>query len=123
MQGNQAAMLIRNLLEVFNERDERKRLAVIQEIYTEQATFFEQEDSFQGFEQINKRVTEVLQTIPSEALFQPVGSPTINHNLARLSWTLSPENGAVMATGMDVALLDGQRIKALYLFIDPSSLK
>jgi hypothetical protein len=121
MPDEQAALLVRNLLEVFNERDETKRFAVIRDIYTEQATFFEFDESFQGLENINKRVTEVLRDIPAGALFQATGSPTRNHNVARLSWTLAPENGPVMASGMDVAVLEGNRIAALYLFIDPSS--
>jgi len=116
--GEGRAVLVRNLLEVFNERDELKRLRVIREIYTDGATFFEFEERFTGAEAINKRVTEVLNTLPAGAQFQVAGSMTRNHNLARLSWTLSPENGPVMATGMDVAVLDGERIAALYLFMD-----
>lgn len=114
-------VLVRNLLDVFNERDEAKRLAVIEAIYTEQASFYEDDASFTGFEKINQRVTEVLQTLPPEALFRTAGAQTQNHNLARLSWMLSPENGPVMASGMDVAVLEGDRIAALYIFIDPAS--
>lgn len=120
MQNDQAAVLVRNLLDVFNERDESRRLAVIQEIYTDQACFFEAEQSFLGFQSINRRVTEVLATIPPEATFRTAGDSPRNHNLAHLPWTLELDNGAVLAKGMDVAILDANRISALYLFIDPS---
>lgn len=118
MHDEPAALLVRNLLDVFNERDEARRLAVIQDVYTEHATFYEPDESFQGYERINKRVTEVLQTIPLNALFRVAGSPTRNHNLARLGWTLAAENEPAIASGMDVAILEGDRISALYLFID-----
>jgi len=119
MQDNQESVLARNLVEVFNERDGAKRLTVIRELYTADATFFEAEASFTGADAINARVTEVLQPIPPEALFATTGSTTTNHNLARVSWTLGPEGGPVMVSGMDIAVLDGDRIKALYIFIDP----
>jgi len=118
MQEEQSSVLARNLLEVFNERDEAQRLQVIQELYTTNATFFEADGSFTGAEAINKRVTEVLQTIPAEAIFRTSGPMTRNHNAARLAWTLATEHGPVMASGMDVAFLEGDRIATLYLFID-----
>jgi coproporphyrinogen III oxidase len=119
MSEEQRAILERNLLEIFNERDETKRLAVIRALYTEHAIFFETDAAFQGLEQINRRVTEVLQTLPREAQFRVVDKPSKNHDVARLSWTLGAENGPTMASGMDVAVLEGERIAKLYLFIDP----
>jgi len=118
MEEAQSSVLARNLLEVFNERDEAKRFQVIQELYTTHAIFFEADGSFTGAEAINKRVTEVLKTIPIEAIFRPSSSMSKNHNVARLPWTLITKHGPVMASGMDVALLEGDRIAALYLFID-----
>lgn len=119
MPDTQATLLVRNLIEVFNERDATKRLAVIEALYTEHAVFFEMDSRFQGYTAINQRVTEVLQTLPTDALFRPEGEPTRNHNLARLSWSLASESGPILATGMDIAVLDGDRIAALYLFLDP----
>lgn len=114
-----AALLVRNLIEVFNQRDAAERLLTIQSLYSEDAIFSELDDRFHGYTAINQRVTEVLQTLPENASFRPEGEPTRNHNLARLSWSLAPEGGPVLATGMDVAVLDGDRIAALYLFLDP----
>ena len=47
--SEQPAVIIRNLLEVFNEQDENKRLRVLRELYVPDATFFESDASFRGY--------------------------------------------------------------------------
>ncbi len=119
MKEQASAVIIRNLLEVFNEKDEEKRLQTVQELYVHDAIFFEADSSFKGYQAINQRVTEVLKTLPPEAHFRTAGAATRNHNLARLPWTLSFEDGSVVVSGMDVVVLEGERISALYIFIEP----
>ncbi len=119
MQEEQPGILIRNLLEVFNERDSSRRGLAIQELYTDDAIFFEAENAFTGHAAINQQVTEVLQALPPRALFEVTGPMTSNHDVARVSWTLGMRNGPVLASGIDVAVLDGGRIAKLYLFLDP----
>ena len=115
----QGDLLIRNVFEVFNERDEEKRLALMKELYNEDAIFYESgEASFTGLEPINVRVTEVLKTIPPELLFRPSGVQEQNHDIARLAWTLSEDGGPVVLSGMDIGLLKNGRISALYMFPD-----
>jgi len=119
MKEQQEAAIIRNLLEVFNEQDETRRLQILHELYVPEATFFEADASFIGYEAINQRVTEVLKTLPPNAFFRTAGAVTQNHNLARLPWTLGLEDGSVLASGMDIVTLEMERITALYIFIDP----
>ncbi len=118
MQDEQPGILIRNLLEVFNERDPSRRGLAIQDLYTDDAIFFEAENAFTGHTAINQQVTEVLENLPPEALFQATGLMTSNHDVARVSWTLGVPNGPVLASGIDVGILDGNRIAKLYLFFD-----
>lgn len=113
-----AGLLTRNLLEVFNERDEVKRLEVIRELYVEEAAFYEPDAVFIGVEKINDRVTEFLATVPPEFQFKVVGEPTRNHDVARMAWTLGPESGNVIASGQDVGVMQDGRIASLYVFID-----
>ena len=114
-------ILVRNLLEVFNEKDENRRLSAIRRLYATCATFYEQDESFSGHDAINRRVSEVLQTLPPDATFRPTGPTTTNHDLYRLPWILSAEDGPALASGMDVAILAGDKIHRLYIFIDPGS--
>lgn len=112
-----AKLLVRNLLDVFNERDAATRLQVIQELYTEDGLFHEAEESFQGAMAINTRVSAVLEAIPPEFRFRPTGAQSENHDAARLAWTLGPEDGPAVAHGQDVALLkDGRDRRALCVY-------
>src|SRR5947199_7763168 len=110
--SGQPAVIIRNLLAVFNDQDETKRLRVLQELYVPDATFFESDASFRGYEAINQRVTEVLRTLPPNAFFRTAGAVTQNHNIARLPWTLGFPDGAVLATGIDIVTLERERSPA-----------
>lgn len=74
--------------------------------------------NFRGYDAINHRVTEVLQSLPACALFQMSSSITSNHKVVRLVWTLNVEGGEVLAGGMDVSVLGNCRIAELYVFID-----
>ncbi len=118
MQDERLGILIRNLLEVFNERDPSRRGLAIQDLYTDDAIFFDAENAFTGHAAINQQVTEVLENLPPETLFQATGLMTSNHDVARVSWTLGVPNGPVLASGIDVGILDGNRIAKLYLFFD-----
>jgi len=118
MLDEQAQLLTRNLSDVFNERNASKRLAVIGEIYIEGATFFEEDGSFQGLGPINERITALLHSFPPEFVFEPVGQAMSNHNVAKLAWSLGPENGPPAVMGIDVAILEKGKIAVLYVFID-----
>lgn len=122
MENRLGALLVRNLLEVFNELDEGKRLATIKTLYTPSAVFYEadEDEPIRGHERINETVTKLLRSLPPDAVFRVIGTPTGNHNLARMTWKLESA-GAVLASGMDVGIFSDGQISALYLFIDPPS--
>ena len=122
MDNTHGALLVRNLLEVFNERHEDKRLSTIKQLYTPNAVFYEADgdEPIQGHDRINNTVTKLLQSLPPDGMFQVTGTPTANHNLARMTWKLESAD-SVLASGMDVGLFSGEQIEAIYLFIDPPS--
>jgi len=114
------SLLTRNVLEVFNERDSQKRLALMKALYREDGVFHESNDaSFVGIEVINARVTEVLETIAPELLFRATAPEERNNDVARVSWTLSAAGGPIVLSGMDIGLLKDGKIAALYMFVDP----
>ena len=47
---------------------------------------------------------------------------TAGHNSAgRLFWRAGPPDGPAAITGVDVAHIEGGRIKLLYVFVDPTA--
>ena len=116
-------LMERNLLEVFGERDPARRKIAIGAIYTENCTFFETNEEIVGRDALNAKVESLLKGAPG-FVFRAAGPAQVNHDLGRLQWRLGPTGAPPVVTGMDVAIFERERIRALYTFLDkPASHK
>jgi hypothetical protein len=107
----------RNVLEVFGERDSERRRSVINELYTENCTFFETDDQIVGRDALNKKVDEILKGAPG-FVFRLTGPAEVNHDLGRARWHFGPKGAAPVVAGMDVAVFKQGRIASLYAFLE-----
>ena len=110
-------LMERNVLEVFGQRDSERRKVAVSELYTEDCTFFETEERVVGREALNERVEHILRDAPG-FVFRLVSPPQVNHDHGRLQWQFGPNGAAPVVTGMDVAVFERGRIRALYAFLD-----
>jgi len=110
-------LMERNVLEVFGERDSERRKSVINELYTENCTFFEADDQIVGRDALNAKVEQILKEAPG-FVFRLTGPAEVNHDLGRVRWQLGPNGAAPLVTGMDVAVFEQGRICSLYAFLD-----
>jgi hypothetical protein len=112
-------LMARNVLEVFGERDSERRQSVINELYTENCTFadFETDEQIVGRGALNAKVEQILQEAPG-FVFRLAGPAELNHDLGRLRWRFGPDGAAPVVTGMDIAIFEQGRIRALYAFRD-----
>jgi hypothetical protein len=109
-------LMEKNLLEVFGQRDSERRKVAIREVYTEDCTFFEIDERVVGRDAL-KKVENLLQGAPG-FVFRALGPAQVNHDHGRLRWQFGPPGAAPVVTGMDVAIFERGRIKALYTFLD-----
>lgn len=117
MNDMSGSLMERNLLEVFGQRVSTRRAAAIVEIYTADCTFYEAEETVVGRDALNARVEELLQEAPG-FVFSAAGPAQVNHDLGRLQWHFGPAGAPPVVTGMDVAVFEHGRIRALYTFLD-----
>ena len=110
-------LMERNVLEVFGERDFGRRKSVIDELYTENCTFFETDDQIVGRDALNTKVEQILKEAPG-FVFRLAGPPDVNHGLGRARWHFGPNGAVPVVTGMDVAVFKEERICSLYAFLD-----
>jgi hypothetical protein len=110
-------LMERNVLEVFGERDSERRQSVINELYTENCSFFEADEQITGRDALNAKVEQILQKAPG-FVFRLAGPAEVNHDHGRLRWHFGPDGAAPVVTGMDVAVFEQGRIRALYAFLD-----
>lgn len=113
-----AHLMLRNLSEVFGERDSERRMAAIKNLYSEDAIFFEAERQFEGRQAISDAVAALQASFPAEFEFSAVAPPARNHDVGRLFWRLGPAGSPPVVNGMDVAQFKDGRIHSLYVFLN-----
>lgn len=117
MSDKVADLMLRNLQEVFNERDEAHRLNAVKSLYAREAEFFEGDERIKGHDAISAKVGVLQASFPPSFTFSPTSAPARNHDLGRLTWRLGPAGAPPVATGMDVAIFKNGRIQSLYVFL------
>ena len=110
-------LMEKNLIDVFGQRDFARREAAIAEIYTADCTFFEADERIVGRYALNAKIERILQEAPG-FVFRATGPAQLNHDLGRLQWHFGPAGAPPVVTGMDVAVFEHGRIRALYTFLD-----
>jgi hypothetical protein len=111
-------LMTRSLLEVFNQRDPQPRASAIDEVYSPDIVFYEQDDIISGAEALQARVQQLLDDAPG-FVFEPVGQPAINHDMGRQRWKFGPPDGPPVIFGTDIARIADDRIHELYVFLEP----
>jgi hypothetical protein len=110
-------LMERNLLDVFGQRDSARRAVAIAEIYAANCTFFEAGERIVGRDALNAKIERILQEAPG-FVFRAKGPAEVNHDLGRLQWHLGPAGAPPVVTGMDIAMFEHGKIRALYAFLD-----
>lgn len=108
-----------NLARVFGEHDPGRRIDVIAQLYAADAGLYEPHAVARGHAAINDAVTALLASLPPEFVFTAQGPAVGHHGLARLRWNAGPAGGPAAVTGTDVAQVEGGRIHALHVLLDP----
>jgi len=104
--------MTRNLMDVFNQRDEFLRVLAMTEIFETSATFADHDGVVSGIEQISAKVHELHSRTPGFTFAQT--SFYELDDLGSLSWSYGPEDGEPAVTGTDTALIANGRITKLY---------
>ena len=111
-------LLHRNLQEVFGEGDAARRRAAIAELYTEDCELYVPPGKFVGREALDKFAGDLRATHP-EFVYTPLGEPQALQNAAgRLAWSSGRRGEAPEYTGLDVIIVRGGKIAALFAFLD-----
>ena len=110
-------LLKRNLQEVFGEGDAARRRAAIKELYTDDCVLYAPPGVFVGHDVLEKFAGDLRATHPHFA-YTPHGEPQALHNAGRLAWESGPPGEKPDYTGLDVIIVRGGKIAALYVFLD-----
>ena len=112
-------LLVRNLYEVFGERDAARRKAAIETIFDRDAVFLDPQGRHAGHRDVEEAVA-VLQAQFPDFAFSQIGAVDARRDYGRMAWAFGPSDEPQRITGLDVAVVNAGRISALYTFLDPA---
>ena len=107
-----------NLNLVWCERDKVRRLNAIKNIYAVGSGLYHVGHKDEGYECINESADAVINGMPANFVFTKLKPVIINNSIGRLIWGVGPEGKPPVATGMDIAHFEKDKIKSLYVFLD-----
>ncbi|WP_375428873.1 nuclear transport factor 2 family protein [uncultured Sphingomonas sp.] len=114
-----AMLLTRNLHDVFGEGNAERRRAAIQDIFAEEAVFYEPAGVHRGWDEID-RVAGAIRSTHPDAQYTVIRPPEELHGDAgRVQWVSGPPGKAPAYAGTDFIVAREGRIAAVYLYFDP----
>lgn len=118
MTDNISTLLLRNLGDVFGENDPVRRRAAIDEIFNEDAVFYDPKGGvFRGRDEID-RIAGVIKSAHPDYQYQPIAPPEVLGDGGRVRWVSGIPGKAPEYAGTDFILARNDRIAAVYLFFD-----
>lgn len=112
------ALLVRNLDDVFGEIDPVRRRAAVDEIFHEDAVFFDPTGGvFRGRNEIHE-IAGVIKSRHPDYRYQPVADPQVTGQGGRVQWVSGPPGETPVYAGTDFIVARDGKIAAVYLFFD-----
>jgi hypothetical protein len=112
-------LLVRNLREVFGERDPVRRTTAIEAIFDRDGVFSDPRGRHVGHRGFEDAVVALQAQFPDH-VFSQIGNVDALQDSGRLAWAFGPPHEPRRITGLDVAIVNAGRISALYTFVDPT---
>ncbi|WP_110945448.1 nuclear transport factor 2 family protein [Streptomyces avicenniae] len=117
MSARHAAVIAR-LIDAINERDGARRGALVAEVFTEDCRYTDPDDDARGRDAVAALFGRLAEGRPTDLAFSLAGPVDAHHEQARFTWHFGPPGGRAVASGTDVAVFAGGRVRRLYAFFD-----
>jgi len=118
MENNLEQLVLQHLNEIWNQRDEALRAIAMQRVYAKDIELFEIGEKYTGYAAVNHKISTTLNGLPQVFSIAQLNPVVINNNVGKLDWGVSPQGAAPVATGTDILVFEGGKIKSLYVFLN-----
>jgi SnoaL-like protein len=113
-----SSLLLRNLDDVFGEIDPARRRSAVDEIFHEDAVFFEPGGGiYRGRDEIDRIAGEIKARHP-DFRYQPLSEPEETGEGGRVRWVSGSPGKAPEYAGTDFIVARDGKIASVYLFFD-----
>ena len=117
MSQTASTLSLRNLHDVFGEIDPVRRRAAIDEIFHEDAVFYEPNGAYRGRDEID-RIAGVIKATHPDFQYQPLSPPEEIGDGCRVRWVSGSPGKPPAYAGTDFIVVRDGKIAAVYLFFD-----
>jgi len=118
MSNSISTLLLRNLSDVFGEIDPVRRRAAIDELFLEDAVFYDpMSGAFRGRDEID-RIAGVIKATHPDFQYQPLSAPEEVGDGGRVAWVSGTPGKPPEYAGTDFIVAREGQIAAVYLFFD-----
>jgi hypothetical protein len=111
-------LLRENIHGVFSEPDTEKRHKAIARLWAEDGVFIDHDARYEGHSGIALAADGLAKKFPN-FIFTERGEIMAFHGVGKLDWGFGPAGAEAVITGIDVLVIKGDKIGALYTFVDP----
>ncbi len=118
MSNTIATLLLRNLHDVFGENDPARRRAAIDEIFAEDAVFYDPNQGVHRGREAIDRIAGTIKAMHPDFRYQPLAEPEVAGDGGRVRWVSGRPGEAPAYAGTDFIVARDGRIAAVYLFFD-----
>ena len=113
-----STLLLRNLDDVFGEIDSVRRRSAVDEIFHEDAVFYDPMGGvFRGRDAIHE-IAGVIRAKHRDYRYQPLAEPDVTGEAGRVRWVSGVPGKAPAYAGTDFIVARDGKIAAVYLFFD-----
>jgi SnoaL-like domain len=118
MSRSVSTLLLRNLHDVFGEIDPVRRRAAIDDIFHEDAVFYDPKGGiYRGRDEID-RIAGVIKATRPDFRYQPISPPEETGNGGRVRWVSGSPGKPPAYAGADFIIARDGKIATVYLFFD-----
>jgi len=113
-----STLLLRNLHDVFGEIDPVRRRTAIDELFHEDAVFYDPNNGiYRGRDEID-RIAGVIKATHPDFRYQPISPPEEMGDGGRVRWVSGSPGKPPAYAGTDFMIVREGKIAAVYLFFD-----
>jgi hypothetical protein len=109
-------LLRENLHGVFGEHDAQKRRNNIARLWAEDGVFIDHNSRYEGHSGIDRAAAGLVEKFPN-FVFTERGLQAFN-GVGKFDWGFGPAGDKAVITGIDVLVMKGNKIGAVYTFLD-----
>jgi hypothetical protein len=110
--------IVERYLATFNETDPTRRRALLEQVYTSDATYIDPHHDLSGIDAIDAALGQMQESNPG-LVFALRGAVDSHHDQARFQWSAGTAEQPVALLGFDVIATSDGQIERVYGFAEP----